>query len=319
MKNKNLWLLPIDKASRLVIYENNDFILLNRYEPNWIETNFNRTNQHIYITSDEEIKEGEWVLNISNNKIFKQDNSKYDGYTLSFYKKIILTTDLDLIKDGVQSIPDEFLEWFVNNPSCEKVETKLIEQRSHLTLNDWIDEDENGKFPVSIAGAFCYRKINKIIIQKEEPKQKCQHCKQTISKYGCACGKQKEEPINHPNILSNSLTNKVNKQEKSMKDTAEELAEIAIILTNNSANYQETLEEVAEKQCEVEGWGLYEGLSEQCAIKNSFKAGAIWQQEQDKKMYSEEDMKQAFHVGRLYLGREGDTNFEQFIEEFKNK
>jgi len=35
--------------------------------------------------------------------------------------------------------------------------------------------------------------------------------------------------------------------------------------------------------------------------------------------YSEEDMKQAFHVGRLYLGREGDTNFEQFIEEFKNK
>jgi NTP pyrophosphatase (non-canonical NTP hydrolase) len=128
-----------------------------------------------------------------------------------------------------------------------------------------------------------------------------------------------KEPINHPNILSNSLTNKVNKQEKSMKDTAEELAEIAIILTNNSANYQETLEEVAEKQCEVEGWGLYEGLSEQCAIKNSFKAGAIWQQEQDKKMYSEEDMKQAFHVGRLYLGREGDTNFEQFIEEFKNK
>jgi len=27
-------------------------------------------------------------------------------------KKIILTTDQDLIKDGVQSIDDEFLEWF---------------------------------------------------------------------------------------------------------------------------------------------------------------------------------------------------------------
>jgi hypothetical protein len=274
MKNKNLWLLPIDKASRLVIYENNDFILLNRYEPSWIETNFNRTNQHIYITSDEEIKEKDWVLNISNNKIFKQDNSKYDGYTLSFYKKIILTTDQDLIKDGIQAIDDEFLEWFVKNPSCELVDigTSLLD----------------GKDGYGYYGKY------KIIIPSKEP-------------------------INHPNILSNSLTNKVNKQEKSMKDTAEELAEIAIILTNNSANYQETLEEVAEKQCEVEGWGLYEGLSEQCAIKNSFKAGAIWQQEQDKKMYSEEDMKQAFHVGRLYLGREGDTNFEQFIEEFKNK
>jgi hypothetical protein len=37
------------------------------------------------------------------------------------YKEIILTTDQDLIKDGVQAIDDEFLEWFVQNPSCEVV------------------------------------------------------------------------------------------------------------------------------------------------------------------------------------------------------
>ena len=278
MKNKNLWLLPTDKASRLVIYENNDFILLNRYEPSWIETNFNRTNQHIYITSDKEIKGNVWVINIVDGSIYKTVSEIIfvDVNDTDFHKwrKIILTTDQDLIKDGIQAIDDEFLEWFVKNPSCELVDigTSLLD----------------GKDGYGYYGKY------KIIIPSKEP-------------------------INHPNILSNSLTNKVNKQEKSMKDTAEELAEIAIILTNNSANYQETLEEVAEKQCEVEGWGLYEGLSEQCAIKNSFKAGAIWQQEQDKKMYSEEDMKQAFHVGRLYLGREGDTNFEQFIEEFKNK
>jgi len=40
----------------------------------------------------------------------------------SEYSEIILTTDQDLIKDGVQAISDEFLEWFVNNPSCEEVE-----------------------------------------------------------------------------------------------------------------------------------------------------------------------------------------------------
>ena len=28
----------------------------------------------------------------------------------------------------------------------------------------------------------------------EEAKQICENCKQTISKYGCACGKQKEQP-----------------------------------------------------------------------------------------------------------------------------
>ena len=27
-----------------------------------------------------------------------------------------------LIKDGVQAIDDEFLEWFVKNPNCEEIE-----------------------------------------------------------------------------------------------------------------------------------------------------------------------------------------------------
>ena len=30
------------------------------------------------------------------------------------------------MKDGIQAIDDEFLEWFVKNPSCELVEVKLI-------------------------------------------------------------------------------------------------------------------------------------------------------------------------------------------------
>jgi hypothetical protein len=42
-------------------------------------------------------------------------------------------------------------------------------------------------------------------------------------------------------------------------------------------------------------------------------------QEQDKNMYSEEDMKKAFHVGKLNQGRDGDTSFEKFIEQFKKK
>jgi hypothetical protein len=36
-------------------------------------------------------------------------------------------------------------------------------------------------------------------------------------------------------------------------------------------------------------------------------------------MYSEEDLREAFHVGRLYQGRDGDTNFEKWFEQFKNK
>jgi parallel beta-helix repeat protein len=65
------------------------------------------------------------------NEIFKVDSdvpNKSCNVTLEFSKKyltkIILTTDTDLIKDGVQETPDEFLEWFVKNPSCEEVEVK---------------------------------------------------------------------------------------------------------------------------------------------------------------------------------------------------
>jgi hypothetical protein len=63
-------------------------------------------------------------------------------------KKIILTTDQDLIKDGVQDIDDDFLEWFVKNPSCEKVEVKCYSKFNDGDFTDY-----------------------KIIIPKEEPKQ----------------------------------------------------------------------------------------------------------------------------------------------------
>jgi hypothetical protein len=83
----------------------------------------------IYITSDKEIKEGDWFIHTSQQikkcesivgKSIVIDNGKSSLWS-DKSKKIILTTDQDLIKDGVQAINDEFLEWFVNNPSCEEV------------------------------------------------------------------------------------------------------------------------------------------------------------------------------------------------------
>lgn len=176
---KNIHILPTDKPSRLLIKEKS--LLLVDMPKNY--TFFgNIASINIYITSDEEITNCDcYVINvvgeISRRTVFKPIKVTEDivrKEPLITYpnggwcKKIILTTDQDLIKDGVQTIDDEFLEWFVKNPSCEEIEIKLVEQRSHLSLNDWVDEDENGKFPISIAGAFCYRKIYKIIIPKEE-------------------------------------------------------------------------------------------------------------------------------------------------------
>ena len=156
---KNIHVLPTEKPSRLVGNDVNQLC----YQSNKSYKNdrkwMHRKKFNIYITSDEEIKEGDWVLNISNNKIFKQDNSKPDAYTLTFWKKIILTTDQDLIKDGVQAIDDEFLELFVKNPSCEKVE---VEHFGTCCGNQSITQCINCKK---------YNPVYKIIIPQEEPKQ----------------------------------------------------------------------------------------------------------------------------------------------------
>jgi len=73
--------------------------------------------QIIYITSDEEIKEGDWFLEKAGRQypIHWNDVDKLNRHC----KKIILTTDPLL--DGVQVIDDEFLEWFTKNPSREYV------------------------------------------------------------------------------------------------------------------------------------------------------------------------------------------------------
>lgn len=110
---KNIHVLATDKPSRLVI-ENKELILTNNI------SNY-RNAQNIYITNSEKIKKEDWCFHplLKGGSIIQ---SKFDNPN-STMKKIILTTDQDLIKDGVQDIPDEFLEWFVNNPSCEYINT----------------------------------------------------------------------------------------------------------------------------------------------------------------------------------------------------
>jgi hypothetical protein len=105
---KNLHIIPTDKASRL--HEFGD-IWFSHKEPTECFRNYN-----IYITSDEENKEGDWVITPTNDIIQWAKVFRPDG------KKIIITTDQDLIAEGIQPIDDTFLQWFVNNSSCESVE-----------------------------------------------------------------------------------------------------------------------------------------------------------------------------------------------------
>jgi hypothetical protein len=76
---------------------------------NWSQSVLNYyESQHLYITTDEEAKEGEYCIDIRDNKIFKVERSltnHYESGVLSFQKsyckKIIATTDILLIDSEI--------------------------------------------------------------------------------------------------------------------------------------------------------------------------------------------------------------------------
>jgi hypothetical protein len=135
--SKNIHILSTDKPSRLHL-GNSGLVLC--------DFNFGKNTingQNIYITNDEKIEGGDWYihkqinyLRVSNSTAIPMDA-----------KKIILTNEQRLIDDGVQAIDDEFLKWFVKNPSCEWVKIESWQTKGEWELD------------------------YKIIIPQEKPKQ----------------------------------------------------------------------------------------------------------------------------------------------------
>jgi hypothetical protein len=204
---KNIHLIPTDKPSRLHLGDSGLVLC---------DLNFGRNTingQNIYITNDEEIKEGDkgWLL--ENNGITKNIN-QYDctkglGGIYPTDKKIILTTDDQLIQNGVQAVDDDFLEWFLNNSSCEKVETYSLGEENELT------------------GESCHYKYE-IIIPQAELKQSAMD-KGSIDKF-------------LDSLSDKELKEKWNKYEQCSEQ--ENSATISEFIENIK---QETVEEVAER------------------------------------------------------------------------
>lgn len=162
---RNIHILPTEIPGRFSLKSNGEYCLSNYSYPD--SPNFK--NQNIYITSDEEIKDGDWYIYLGQINKRTRKNPEAE-YPFPNYQKIILTTDQDLIKNGIQAIGDEFLEWFVKNPNCEfinvdektpdEIEVELNIHGHDIGLTDrefdeWLN---NGG------------QLYKIIIPKKEPK-----------------------------------------------------------------------------------------------------------------------------------------------------
>lgn len=110
---KNLHLLESKQPCRLHYYSHMHDLGLSKEPLQW------KQGRNIYITINQEIQEGvdQWYLDKVLNEPYNSGGAQY----ASKQDIIVLTTDIDLIKDGVGEISNKFLNWFIKHPTCELV------------------------------------------------------------------------------------------------------------------------------------------------------------------------------------------------------
>jgi len=165
-KQHNIVMLPTNEASIIVkntmsIHIQSESKLYLRQEPELVNPKSKSTaNQHLYILSDDEIKEGDWYHNSIDNSI-KQAS---DWIYVSTCKKIIATTDTSLILHdnsknnkcfGTQlsgkcshilpQIPTSFIQYFIEQYNNGNVITKV-----NVEYVIWTQDIKTGKFSLFI-------------------------------------------------------------------------------------------------------------------------------------------------------------------------
>jgi hypothetical protein len=331
---KNINVLPTDKPSRLYYHKSlKHYVLTNKIIKRAIE---GVLNQNIYITSDEEIKEGDWYEN--NGVIFKADDVFDEGNNpnnsnprvTDWNKKIILTTDQDLIKDGVQAIDNEFLEWFIKNPSCEVIK---VEQEKYILQHLFKPQEYKFRYKINIPKKYKVmvvgsgnQSLGKALVDsmksfsKKEgglrngetnlPIHKITIPKEELNMIECYFTPRKD--ISSATICSNCG------QEKFLHTIGEGIKVSTYIVNAKKEPKQETLEEAAK-----EFFRKFKHTHSPDNYHLALVEFAKWQQE---RMYSEEDMKSAFKVGfsigygsDVYAIDEKNKTCEEWFNKIKKK
>ena len=170
---KNIHLLPTNRKTRLVIPKYSETLLLaDMPSKSALYKKF-----HIYITSNSKFVRDEYITD--GIEVIKATPKLVDAQDLvdrRDWNKIIITTDQELIKDGVHSIGEEFLKWFVVNPTCIKVE---VVYGLFNPMGRQVDPNDLGQ-----NHSKCIWKY-KIITSKEEPKLQCKDCNDNLT--DCTC------------------------------------------------------------------------------------------------------------------------------------
>jgi len=201
MNEKNVWLLPTEKQPikgdlilrhiwkgtpnecRSLWLFNEDIVIDGTRQYTTLNGSFRDVYtsfkpQNLYITNNEEIKQSDWFITKNSRERIKCNTGLFLN---DDDKTIILTTDQDLIKEGIQEIPTDFLEWFVKNPSCEyvEIENKLLYEIEHYCddgLNVGYNNNSSNFYSYKETSIKNWQKIKddtfyKIITPQDQPKQ----------------------------------------------------------------------------------------------------------------------------------------------------
>jgi hypothetical protein len=336
---KNIHLIKTDKPSKLGYIFDNLILNSKLLSPTLYK------NQNIYITSNEGIKDGDWCFGMDG--IF-QYKGKVNLPDVELPKKIILTTDQDLIKDGVQAIDDEFLQWFVTNQSCESVEIQYRynfyagQDLTHYKII--IPKEEPKQYPISgYAPGFysctcvtCEEKFQghkratqcepcAIKMTQEESKNTCPKCrtKDFDTCHSIKCPMRKEEPKQEIDMMFKYIIGidpcekeepKTNLDRLPFPELIKEFAEYYKNVPLVEEPKQETIEEASKN---------YANYNEQInkAVQEAVKFGAKWQQEQNKNKFSDEEVLEFANWCRIQDNKHSNRviTTQQLFEQFKKQ
>lgn len=296
---KNIHLLPINSEQDIkspIIWK---FLYLDEYRYSVHKEHRKEFGFNMYITSDEDILRGQWyfseslnmVLQYTQDELLSPRELKENGD-----KKIIITTDWDLINDGVQAIDDKFAEWFCKNSNCEEVEVqKWFDGVDFLEYRIVIPEQDKWE---QLRGAG----LDQPLTHWNEPKQ---NELDTINYDDELINNEKDDKT-----LNHILTSHMIPQEYfSKKETLEEDAtsyELAKSLFEEFYGYDPQI---------IEGNRQHELIV--AALQKGIVYGANLQA---KKMYSEVEVLKLLLNSEEYTSSfNGRTDLKHWFEQFKKK
>jgi hypothetical protein len=261
---KNIHLIPTDKPGRLYAKDNSYKSANSTMAMDWYISSAGYKPQNIYITSEkEDFNENDYVIKKDGRLV---QVSYLLSKDLDGGSKVVIASDPDLIADGVQAIDDEFLEWFVKNPSCEEVEVG----KTNKLIDNYAEKEED-KWEVKYH----------IYIPQEEPKQEIIATEEDAKIF--------VDTIENPPAPNEKLKNAFEKQPK--QETLEEAAKkYGWRIKINTFSDKVKANELAESAQQ----DFIEGAKSNAAKDYWFK---IFQQ--DKNKYSDEEVLE--HLNHLIM------------------